>query len=123
MGGRVVGGGRGSTVTGPHRKGAPLSLFSPLDPPSPPPRRPGAFPIPSTKIVHPSSGAASPASAGAVPAPTVEELTDVSLACARLWELDEHRLTPGVHYVINLQGAGSIEAAALPPPPPPLCRL
>lgn len=36
--------------------------------------------------------------------PTAEELADVSLACARLWELDTNRLEPGVHYEIDPQG-------------------
>ena len=50
---------------------------------------------------EPVSGAGSAAAAAATPepvtivAPTLEELESIPLACQRLWELDEHRLTPG----------------------------
>ena len=38
-------------------------------------------------------------------APTAEELdlSDLSAACTRLWELDENRLIPGLDYAIDLQ--------------------
>jgi hypothetical protein len=35
--------------------------------------------------------------------PTDTELADLSTACNKLWELDIHRLHPGVEYGINLQ--------------------
>ena len=35
--------------------------------------------------------------------PTDKELSDLSVACDRLWELDAHRLVPDVDYVLNLQ--------------------
>jgi len=35
--------------------------------------------------------------------PTDEELQDLSAACARLWELDTNRLSPGQDYDINIQ--------------------
>jgi hypothetical protein len=35
--------------------------------------------------------------------PTPEELSDISLACSRLWDLDTNRLVPGQDYAINLQ--------------------
>lgn len=35
--------------------------------------------------------------------PTAEELGSLSLACARLWDLDTNRLVPGKDYVIDLQ--------------------
>jgi hypothetical protein len=35
--------------------------------------------------------------------PTSQELNNISLACSRLWELDENRLTPGQDYRLNLQ--------------------
>ena len=44
--------------------------------------------------------------------PTAEELdlSDLSAACTRLWALDSHRLTPGVHYELDLQqGKGSYQ--------------
>jgi poly(U)-specific endoribonuclease len=40
--------------------------------------------------------------------PTQEELEDLSLACQRLWELDENRLEPDKHYDINVQEGKSI---------------
>ena len=36
--------------------------------------------------------------------PTEEELNSLSLAIGKLWELDDNRLEPNVHYKINLQG-------------------
>ena len=33
-----------------------------------------------------------------------EELESLALACTRLWELDENRLTPGEDYGLNVQG-------------------
>ena len=38
--------------------------------------------------------------------PTQEELNDLSLACNRLWSLDDNRLEPGREYVIDLQVGG-----------------
>eukprot|EP00238_Polyblepharides_amylifera_P012761 CAMPEP_0196591590 /NCGR_PEP_ID=MMETSP1081-20130531/70203_1 /TAXON_ID=36882 /ORGANISM="Pyramimonas amylifera, Strain CCMP720" /LENGTH=331 /DNA_ID=CAMNT_0041914995 /DNA_START=205 /DNA_END=1200 /DNA_ORIENTATION=+ len=35
--------------------------------------------------------------------PTEEELGDLSMACARLWDLDVNRLTPGEDYTLNVQ--------------------
>ena len=35
--------------------------------------------------------------------PTAEELSDLALACNKLWELDHHRLVPGHDYVLDLQ--------------------
>ena len=40
-----------------------------------------------------------------LPEPTAEELQDLSLACAKLWDLDENRLQPCRDYEINLQVA------------------
>ncbi len=34
--------------------------------------------------------------------PTPEELGDIALACAKLWELDHNRLTPGVDLKLNI---------------------
>lgn len=39
-----------------------------------------------------------------IPTPTQHELENISAAVNRLWDLDENRLEPGVHYSINLQG-------------------
>ena len=39
-----------------------------------------------------------------VPQPTQAELNSISLAAAKLWELDDNRLNPGVHYAIEVQG-------------------
>merc|ERR1712039_18867 len=38
------------------------------------------------------------------PHPTEAELSSISEAAKKLWDLDENRLTPGEHYAINLQG-------------------
>lgn len=35
--------------------------------------------------------------------PTSAELSDLDLACRKLWDLDKHRLTPGMDYQLNLQ--------------------
>ena len=35
--------------------------------------------------------------------PTAEELHDLSLACSKVWELDNNRLEPGRDFTINLQ--------------------
>lgn len=35
--------------------------------------------------------------------PTQEELSDLSLACQKIWELDQNRLEPNRDYQINLQ--------------------
>ena len=32
-----------------------------------------------------------------------EELSDLSLACQKVWDLDGNRLEPGQHYNIDLQ--------------------
>lgn len=32
-----------------------------------------------------------------------EELSDLSLACQKVWDLDSNRLEPGQHYNIDLQ--------------------
>eukprot|EP00937_MAST-01D_sp_MAST-1D-sp2_P003546 g3546.t1 len=50
--------------------------------------------------------------------PTAEELDSLSVACGRLWELDDNRLTPGKEYRINVQAgkhAGSRHDAAKEP--------
>nr|CCA14833.1 conserved hypothetical protein [Albugo laibachii Nc14] len=43
--------------------------------------------------------------------PTFKELHDFSFACDRLWRHDEHRLTPGVDYKVNLyrDGRGNVD--------------
>lgn len=44
--------------------------------------------------------------------PSSEELSDLSMACNKLWELDMHRLVPGHDYVLDLQrGKGFYDAA------------
>lgn len=40
--------------------------------------------------------------------PTQEELDDLSLACQKLWQLDENRLEPGRDYGINVQGGKKV---------------
>ena len=37
------------------------------------------------------------------PTPSQEELNDLSLACKRVWDLDDNRLQPGKDYDIDLQ--------------------
>ena len=37
------------------------------------------------------------------PTPSQEELRDLSLACQRVWSLDENRLEPGRDYQVDLQ--------------------
>ena len=37
------------------------------------------------------------------PVPTQEELADFSLACQKIWDLDQNRLEPNREYQINLQ--------------------
>ena len=34
--------------------------------------------------------------------PSPEELEDVTLACAKLWDLDRNRLTPGEDFQLNI---------------------
>ena len=48
----------------------------------------------------------------AAPEPTAEELRDLSLACSKVWELDNNRLQPGTDYTINLQVSTHREGAA-----------
>lgn len=35
--------------------------------------------------------------------PSSAALSDISAACAQLWELDDNRLEPGQDYIMNLQ--------------------
>ena len=42
--------------------------------------------------------------------PTQEELEDLSLACQRLWDLDDNRLEPDKHYDTNVQEGKNIRA-------------
>ncbi len=63
------------------------------------------FPVRATRVGGASAGPhGTPAVAAAAPVPSADELADLALACAKVWELDDHRLTPGVHYVLNVQG-------------------
>lgn len=53
-------------------------------------------------------------------APTAQELdlSNLSAACSRIWELDENRLIPGVDYSLDLQeGKGSYDSGDAAPGP------
>lgn len=61
------------------------------------------------------------------PAPPVKvdksELTDLSAAANRLWDLDDNRLQPGRDYVINLQGGTKVYKTTDEAPDPLFTRL
>lgn len=48
--------------------------------------------------------------------PTPEELDDIQLACAKLWQLDHNRLQAGKDYTLNLQGGKRCRTAIISSP-------
>jgi len=82
----------------------------------------GVKPASAGPLNGPSTWSAYPASQIVTGSPRIalkqEEIANLSLACSKLWDLDQNRLSPGIDYVLNLQKGKSFhdsgDAAKVP---------